>query len=84
MIWDGKMVSDNSYWSDSDEIDFDHKRDADYDEVIGHPPILSDCILWVRNNFDMKTDMIRGWNYSKPYLYQQSDELAEKLFELLS
>lgn len=62
-------------------------------EVVGHPPILSDCILWYeealqRNPFEKNTvldidNLLREWELSKPYLHQQSDELWDKLFELL-
>lgn len=62
-------------------------------KIIGHPPVLSDCI-----KANMSSDhtakfnptvseechwIVNGWDMSKPLLSDQSDELGEKLLKLL-
>lgn len=66
-------------------------------EIVWHPPVLSDCMLAIKKILPTKwywdstiesefigTDLEVDWDYLKPYLPSQSDELWEKLFELLS
>lgn len=94
MIWDWCMTSNNSYWSNSDEIDFNHKRDEYEDEIIWHPPVLSDCIkAHMMGDYTLKYNpriseecqyLFDEWELSKPYLSQQSEELGQKLISSLS
>lgn len=51
-----------------------------------HPPVLSDCIRWCESVFPWSrwyTMTQAMWDFRKPHLHQQSDELGEKLFTLL-
>ena len=65
--------------------------------IIWHPPILSDCMsaLYARlqlfdtyeqdqNCEKLLESFPYNYDYSKPYLHQQLDELGEKLLSLLS
>lgn len=51
-------------------------------------PILSDCLncftLDTYKEVEWAWCFVKKWDLSKPYLHQQSDELWNKLFELLS
>ena len=54
--------------------------------TIWHPPVLSDCIRWCESVFPWSrwyTMTQAMWDWRKPYLHQQSDELGEKLLKLL-
>lgn len=53
-----------------------------------HPPVLSDCIYAIErivSNRHWHWEYLANvyWDFRKPYLHQQSDELGEKLFTLL-
>ena len=87
------MVSDPEYdelitsnWSLQYNYYVKAQEDMDIaiEEIIGHPPILSDCISAIkigRKEWCIAQDTL--WDTSNPYLHQQSDELGEKLFTLL-
>ena len=91
------MVSDPEYdelitsnWSLQYNYYVKAQEDMDVaiDEVIWHPPVLSDCIKALCLNRIWREDVTgfcyEYWNESEPYLHQQTDELWEKLLTLLS
>jgi hypothetical protein len=56
--------------------------------IFKQPPVLSDvlnALIKVEEWGSVFTYMttMRGWNLSKPYLKDQSDELGEKLYSLI-
>lgn len=52
-------------------------------------PVLSDCVLCMVDNLQIYhrsaglENLVFGWDLSKPYLIDQSDELGDKLLELI-
>ena len=56
-------------------------------EIIGHPPVLSDCIIGYKMSVmaisqKKLLEFVRMWN-GKSYLIEQSDELGEKFYSLI-
>lgn len=83
-----------NYILDVTNADWDYEEDVNEFEVIGHPPVLSDLIeaihkaIWehiVTNDTAQEVffSLFALFDFTKPYLKDQSDELWEKLWELI-
>lgn len=90
-VWEDYIYVWSEHYDWMDAAGFLHDDCSDDDEVIWHPPVLSDCngaIYTIekkqKSNWSAVLYFAEKWDNSKPYLHQQSDELGEKLFELLS
>lgn len=86
-LWSGRK----SYWKNAVWVNEDLWMVLDNysdNEIIWHPPVLSDCIYAIErivSNRHWHWEYLANvyWDFRKPYLNQQSDELGEKLLKLL-
>ena len=52
-------------------------------KIIGHIPILSDCLNWIYKSKDKQSKTNIIWDYTKPFLINQSDDLWDSILENL-
>lgn len=94
--WAWKFVGNWDVILTTNERNRRFKQSWEVSEIIGHPPVLSDCIkiasIWdyTKDIYDNDWVMVEcnwwfeKWDCSKPYLLDQSDELWEKILSLIS